>query len=149
MEFRDKNPYPSTFDMPPISGGQDDPVLAILQGALERYKASPSDKWYASNGENCAIGSIFLADGMDENKAQALGVFGAQATRDRELSQAAIEAIRLLDDTAVDVYPLYSGGGWSGPLENINQNRGIDWGKRQKMVIRVYQETIAKRKVAV
>lgn len=145
--------YPSTSDqLPRIAGAQDDLVLGILKGALKRYKDHGTDDAYITvergRVQACAIGSVAEAAGVDAQKyLDALhegdipamgdtyvdnGVEGNYAGFEAALRSqkieadtiaAAREAMRLLDEATLELFPQYADfGSWTGPLEALNQD---------------------------
>jgi hypothetical protein len=127
--------YPSTFDLPRIMGAQDDPVLAMLQGARRRYQRGMSQGAYIEGGYVCAVGAVMSQAGLtgpvydDLERDVGVGAVGMgrllkEAEIEQPLIDAAKEAIVYLNRAARKLYPEsknYRKDFWSGPLEWVNQ----------------------------
>lgn len=132
--MREWEAYPSTGDMPMIAGAQEiDGVLACVKGARERIAKGHTETSYISSswpGEVtyvCAMGGIFAEDGLT-SKDIGCGLEGRELLLllETRLSEDAKEAIRLLDEAALEVVPesaQWEKTRWAGPLEWVNQ----DW----------------------
>ena len=150
---------PSTYDLPPIRGGQD-PILAILIGARKRYKRGGTAAQYiAPGGAVCAIGAVVREAGLtaklydaSEGELSSLKEIAwtmEHAKIEKETINTTKKAIKLLNRTALKLYPdskRYKGSMWSGPLEWINQTYGeYNLTEAKKLVLAVYDKTIEKR----
>lgn len=147
--------YPSTSDLPRIAGGQD-PVGAILCGALKRYRRRASSGSYIGKGGYvCAVGAVIREAGItpkqwnaDLGDSPSPAEDGVPATIaffnvDAEIQKAAKKAIKLLNKSAIKLYPESAGyGAWSGPLEWLNQSYD---GNSRAAVIACYEYAIEKR----
>ena len=152
--------YPSTYDMPPIGGAQDS-VLAILEKARKRYKrgATPDQYLTRGTGQVCALGAVAAAAGFTAKQYEADGdaelgggtsLFASTLKRagvEEELIAATKEAIKLLNQAAIKLYPVSRNYGrtWSGPLEWVNQEFSADFRDSKKAVLACYDKAIADR----
>lgn len=157
------NQYPSTDDLPPIMGAQDDPVLAIIQGARRRYKANGTeDSYMESNPDSkrvfvCALGSFGAAVGIKSSYDEDCN-FPKLLERACKVDESAKLAIKLVNDAARKLYPEsknWRSKSWSAPIEWINQEYGIESGsdrysvdrfkKAKKAVLACYDYAIEQR----
>lgn len=150
--------YPSTYDCPVEEGG--DPVLGCLLAARERirrFRSTMIGVYVNSNGQACAVGAIFAADGLTYEELLGLGNgLRLLASLEFGLSRTAREALQLLDAVAVERRPESADyGHWCGPLEWINEEwlwelRTQKYRRAEKRVrkeiLAIYDETIARRR---
>ena len=125
--------YPSTDDCAPILSQGDDPVLLVLENALARYEERPSRNTYIGQGYSkgkapvCAIGAVWAVGNGEEDELAGKAAHGGTgaalaATIEEYLRQEALDAIGLLNAVALEEHPdAVDFGGWSGPLEWVNQ----------------------------
>lgn len=126
--------YPSTYDCPLSEGG--DPVLACLTRARDRVELGHTRSEYiGANGEVCAMGAIYVADG----KCTEFG-----------LSQTAKSAVRELDDAALRLYPQSRVSRLLGPAEWVNQllydGQPFAGQRTRRAVLKTYDEAIRHRR---
>lgn len=178
------DPYPHTLDCPPEEGG--DTALALMRGGMARVEFRHAQGEYlAQNGGTCALGGIAAADGQTTGKLdriadnlERMGILNGapydewQLLIEPMLSDAAREAIALLDAVALERHPEYvaepenaDSGNWEGPLEWVNEEWVPEaWlaevyrrprrarvlkATRKAEVLAIYAETIRRRAAAV
>jgi hypothetical protein len=150
------NQYPSTDDLPPIMGAQDDHCLAILTGARRRYKANGTNDAYIESDPEakrvrvCALGAFGASLGITSETDDYLGDLKAALRVD----ESAKLAINLVNKAARKLYPeskSWRGDvAWSAPIEWLNQEFGTrgrdeDFKKAKKAVLECYDYAIAMR----
>lgn len=132
--MREWEAYPSTGDifLPPIAGAQASGVLACVKGARERIAKGHTETSYISSSWPdeetyvCAMGGIFAEDGLTSKDIPSFEGRELLLYLETRLSEDAKEAIRLLDEAALEVVPesaQWEKTRWAGPLEWVNQ----DW----------------------
>lgn len=151
------NQYPSTNDMPPIKGGQQDLTLELMERANERVTDSWTSGAYISyDGSVCALGAIMAASGLDDEEEDPR----YEVWYENLATDAAKEAIDLLNVAALELYPEaeeYKKTSWAGgPLEYLNQtllNDSVDYAvdlvesyPTRRRVLNCYAKAIADRK---
>jgi hypothetical protein len=163
--------YPSTYDTPklfPIAGAQD-AVLATEEEALARLEVGWTGRAYVDTykdpdtgktvTETCAIGAVLAAEGI-KNEGEVRGPISLYV--EQELAEHAKQAIRELDETAVELFPWsedYHEQDWMGPLEYVNQCEDPPTSEldefdeedqpQKERVLAIYRRTIEKRKALV
>lgn len=157
--------YPSTDDCAIFLQEGENAVALCLANGMKRVEASWTKDAYIGGiynntpGSVCALGGVFAAIGKVntdlgsfENGQQIINAIAEEA-----MHQEAIEAIRLLNEAATQLYPWTAGADstrWQGPLEYLNQEYTSHlWGEdyddsneedsTQAAVLRCYRRAIS------
>jgi hypothetical protein len=149
------NVYPSTYDSPPIIAGAspETDALRIVENARKRYAKYGSEDTYLNRDEItgrvievCAVGAVIAADGKGKQYSEGWDNTTTEFLEQR-LSTAARTAMRLLDEKALELFPVssrYERTAYVGPLEYVNQSTSSgSWESRQAYVLSVYDAVIA------
>lgn len=162
--MRTEDQLPSTFDLPPIAGGQEDEVLATMENAMRRVESDWTCSAYMTPaGKSCAVGALGF-EALGHNLGGSFTVTQSVVVGWIEGSAVVKEALALVNEAAVELFP-WSGeldDEYTGPLERVNQllddgeSSSEDWEPEDdqdesdnpalRNVLAVYQHAIDKRR---